>query len=93
MPTLSGLSPWASGRARFAVSRLQRPQAPSMCRGPHAGALRLSLVLIRSAPSIRVCCHLLQPLSEEKAVRGFIINIVTEKNQKKEKVLTGKMGR
>jgi hypothetical protein len=35
----------------------------------------------------------LQPLSEEKAVRGFIINIVTEKNQKKEKVLTEKMGR
>jgi hypothetical protein len=35
----------------------------------------------------------LQPLSEERAIRGFIINIVTEKNQKKEKVLTGKMGR
>src|SRR5262249_23889503 len=45
------------------------------------------------APSIRVCCHPLQPLSEEKAIRGFIINRVTEKNQKTSKVLTGKMGR
>jgi hypothetical protein len=71
---------------------LQRPQSPSMCRSPHAGALRLSLVLIRSAPSIRVYCHPLQPLSEEKAVRGFIIDIVDEKNQKNEKVLTGKTG-
>jgi len=35
----------------------------------------------------------LQPLSEEKAVRGFIIDIVTEKNQKKEKVLAEKTGR
>ena len=72
---------------------LQRPQSPSMCRSPYAGALRLSLVLIHSAPSIRVCCHPLQPLSEEKAVRGFIIDRVTEKNQKKEKVLTENKGR
>src|SRR5262249_13466072 len=64
---------------------LRRPQAPSMCRSPYARALRLSLVLIYSAPSIGVCCHPLQPLSEEKAVRGFIIDIVTEKNQKNEK--------
>jgi len=35
----------------------------------------------------------LHPLSEEKAVRGFIIDIVTEKNLKNEKLLTEKTGR
>jgi hypothetical protein len=50
---------------------LQRPQAPSMCRSPHAVALWLSLVLIRSAPSIRVCWPPFAASFRGKGRQGF----------------------
>jgi hypothetical protein len=64
-----------------------------MRRGQYARALRLSLFLIRRDPYRRICCHPLHPLSKEKAVRSLFIDIDTEKNQKKWKLLTGKTGR
>jgi hypothetical protein len=50
---------------------LQRPQSPSMCRSPYAGALRLSLVLIHSAPSIRVCWPPFAASFRGKGCQGF----------------------
>src|SRR5262249_13462459 len=73
------------------------PSAPApvlgMRRGQHARALLRSLLADPSRPGQRHTRHPFNPLSEEKAVRSLRIDIVTEKNQKNEKLLTDKTGR
>jgi hypothetical protein len=63
-----------------------------MRRGQHAVALRVDILLIRRDLYRRLCPSP-HPLSEQKVFRGFIIDIVDEKNQKNEKLLIEKKGR
>jgi hypothetical protein len=72
---------------------LQRPQSSGMRSGQHASTPVCSLLAAPSRPGQRRMRHPFNPLSEEKAVRSLRIDIVTEKNQKNEKLLTEKTGR
>ena len=78
---------------RHPAPLLPRPQSSGMRSGQHARALMRSLLADSSQPGQRRTRQPFNPRSEEKAVRSLRIDIVTEKNQKNEKLLTDKTGR